>query len=76
LAWDATTTPNAQVSAAAIGGDFSHWTLQGSQLAFALSDTPLVVPEPTTVTLMALGLTTALWHLKKVQKKSDDRRAG
>jgi hypothetical protein len=69
LSWASTTTPYAQLSAAAIQGDFSQWTLQGCQLAFALWDTPLVVPEPTITTLIGLGLTAALWRPKKVLKK-------
>jgi hypothetical protein len=56
ISWVATITPNAQVSAAAPFGDFTQWWLQSSQLAFALSDTPLVIPEPAGNTLFALAL--------------------
>jgi hypothetical protein len=54
--WTGTTTPNAQVSAAAPGGNFNNWQLQGLQLAFSLSDTPLVVPEPASVIFIGIVL--------------------
>jgi len=40
--WLGTTTPDAEISAFAPGGDFNGWQLEGLQLAFALSDAPLV----------------------------------
>jgi hypothetical protein len=67
LAWDATTTPYAQASAWAMRGNFTQWSLQGSQLAFSLSDTPLVAPEPATAAITAIGLTVVFWNLKKAR---------
>jgi hypothetical protein len=54
--WDFTTTPDAQLSVAAPGGDFDHWALQQAQIALGISDTPLVVPEPSSIGLALLGL--------------------
>ena len=67
--WLATTTPNAQVSAVAPGGDFNNWHLAGLQVAFALSDTSLI-PEPTTWGLLVLGIVTLLGRLLLCRRNS------
>jgi hypothetical protein len=66
--WLATTTPNAQISAFAPNGDFNGWQLQGLQLAFALSDAPLVnvaISDGGTSLVMLLLAFAALPVLKK-----------
>lgn len=64
LTWVRTITPDAQLSAGARRGDFGEWLLQNSQLALALSDTPVVIPEPNASAILALGAA-ALWRSLK-----------
>jgi hypothetical protein len=56
-AWLGTTTPNAQLSANAPGGNFSSWGLDALQLTLGISNTPLVsTPEPASFILLGSAL--------------------
>ena len=56
-AWDSTTTPHAQISASAPGGDFSNWQPEGLQLALGVTGTPVSnTPEPASLALGGFGL--------------------
>lgn len=62
--WDATTTPNAQLSAG-MNISTGNWNLDAVQLYLGVSDTPLAAqqtPEPGTILFAGLGLAALVWH--------------
>jgi hypothetical protein len=64
--WLGTTTPNAQLSANAPGGNFNSWGLDALQLTLGISDTKLVAsPEPASIILLGSALLGLGWYGKR-----------